>query len=135
MKLFIITYFWRIGFILIGLSLTISNYLTLIENQKLDETIKPVSVKIVEKGSLRATWIDVEFNHKIYYQIEIPNRNDWRNLKDSISLIYNERKDQFYVPNTSYMNKRFLLGSIFFLVLSVIPWHKIRMMMKKKNIR
>jgi hypothetical protein len=125
MKSFFKKYFWRLGFILLGIGLTISNYLTFIENQKLDKTEKPILVKIVAKGKLRAKWIDVEYKNKIYNRIEIPNSNYWANLVDSIPLIYNKNKDDFYVPHSSYMNKRFLYGSIFVLILSFLPWNKI----------
>jgi hypothetical protein len=125
MKSFFKKYFWRLGFILLGIGLTISNYLTFIENQKLDKTEKPILVKIVAKGKLRAKWIDVEYKNKIYNRIEIPNSNYWANLVDSIPLIYNKNKDDFYVPHSSNMNKRFLYGSIFVLILSFLPWNKI----------
>lgn len=133
MKSFISKYFWRIGFIFVGLILTVSNYLTLIENQKLDITETPITVRIVSKGKLRAKWVDVQYNNKIYNRIEIPNKKYWISLTDSIPLIYNKNKDVFYVPKTTFMNIRFLYGSIFVLFLSLLPWSKIDKLVNKNG--
>lgn len=133
MKSFFKKYLWRIGFILLGISLTISNYLTFIGNQKLDKTEKPIIVKIVRKGKERAKWVDIEFEKKIYNRIEIPNSKYWTSLDDSIPLIFDKKNDEFYVPKTSFMNKRFLIGSVLILILSLLPWTKIGNWINKKR--
>ncbi len=133
MKTILKKYFWRIGLIILGISLTVSNYFTLIENQKLDKTEKPIIVKIIRKWKLRATWVDIEYRNKIYNRIEIPNSKYWTSLDDSIPLIFDKKNDEFYVPNTSFMNKRFLIGSVLILILSLLPWTKIGNWINKKR--
>lgn len=129
--------YWQLGFIVFSLIFSFYQSKEYYENKALQEKGHITNVKILNKECVntgsRAQYIDVIFYGKKYNRIEIPNRKYCVSLRDSIPLIYNKVNDEFYVPNTLFMNKRFMIASVLLFIISLLPWKKINNVMKKYN--
>lgn len=77
--------------------------------------------------------IGIRYNNK-YYNIGLKkNQVLTYAVGDSISLYYNKKYDYFYVPNTLKLYLRYIYASIFSLLLSFIPWNKLKKKMDDYN--
>jgi len=62
-----------------------------------------------------------------YYSVEVTRENcNNYNLNDSICLYYNEKYDFFYVPDSLYLYKRYIYGSVLLFLFSLLPLSKIQ---------
>ena len=127
--------YWQVGFIMFSLFFCFYQSKVYYENSVLQENGSIINVKILNKECVntgsRAQYIDVIYSWKRYNRIEIPSRKYCLSLRDSIPLIYNKKNDEFYVPNTLFMNRRFMIASILLLIISLLPLKKISNVLKK----
>lgn len=127
---------WQIGFFIISLVFCFFQLKKYFENSFLERNGKIINVKIINKECInsgsRAQYVDVFYKNKKYNRIEIPNKEYCIGLTDTIPLIYNKNSDSFYVPNTIFMNERFVLGSFILVLASLFPWNKLDVYLKKK---
>ncbi len=91
---------------------------------------------MISEVSLRKRYsssVGVVYNNK-YYRIGVKKKDGLNyNIGDSISLYYNKKHDYFYVPNTLNLYLRYIYASLFSLLLSFIPWVKIKSKMDAYN--
>ena len=127
---------WQIGFFIISIVFCFYQINSYYVNSYLEKNGKIINVRIISKectnSGSRAQYIDVLYKSKKYNRIEIPDKEYCISLIDSIPLIYNQNSDSFYVPNTIYMNKRFVFGSFVLVLALLFPWKKLEYFLKSR---
>lgn len=100
-----------------------------VKNMEKNQVHKKYVISDVSLRKRYGSSVGVNYNNN-FYSIGLKKEEVLRYKEgDSISLYYNRKYDYFYVPNTLGLYLRYIYASIFSLLLSFIPWVKI-----KKNI-
>ena len=127
---------YRLIWVFFALSLVVYLYVIYTENKKLEESGLMVEVVVSKKycdgASFRSREVFVFFKNEEYY-VEFPNTKSCSELGDKVSLFYSEKYDYFYIPGTIYKYKRHVIIGLFHLLLSLLPWNKIKSLLKGKD--
>lgn len=112
---------------------------TYFDNKELQENGQIFNVKVITKQCLytgsRAQYVNVEYFGKQYKRLEIPSKKYCLSVEDSIPLFYDGKHDKFYLPNSLFMNKRYVIASILLFIISLLPWKIFTHLMIKYKLK
>jgi len=114
---------------LISLALIVWSIIVYYENLNLEESgqIKKYGIidRYCNKSFKRSSSISFQTEQGVN-DIEIPNFKMCNSYKDSIELVYSSNFNYYYLPNSIWKYKRYIIGSFIVLVVSILPWIRIK---------
>lgn len=136
MKLNLNKYPYQIAWCLTSIVLLILSINRYYENKNLEVNGVREKFKIVEKNCRRSSTgglrlIYFEDKKKEVNRIEATGYDECIAIGDSLELVYNFKLDYYFLPDSLWRYERYIIGCIFSLFFSVLPWTWIKKNLEK----